>query len=199
MGNLTDNQQSGIDPSPAEFSAATLEANPILRYFHYAHLPPALQSISAQFCGLALFIVEELPSNAERTVALRKLLEAKDAAVRSNVPPAPSKPTTFYDRLLIESKELEIKREKLDAFIQSPNFSDLSDDQQNLLHQQFTAMSNYAAILGRRIAINHPYADAGLTHVEDLPAPSITPGEMIADNARIIGGDYSESAPGFKE
>lgn len=31
-------------------------------------------------------IVTSLPRNAERTVALRKLLEAKDAAVRANVP-----------------------------------------------------------------------------------------------------------------
>jgi hypothetical protein len=36
-----------------------------------------------RFCGLAEHVVETLPRNPERTVALRKLLEAKDAAVRA--------------------------------------------------------------------------------------------------------------------
>jgi hypothetical protein len=33
----------------------------------------------------ALWIIETLPRNPERTVALRKLLEAKDAAVRAAI------------------------------------------------------------------------------------------------------------------
>lgn len=77
---------NGIPPAPVEFTAAQLETDPILRYFHYAHLPTPLQEISSAFCTLASFIVIALPRNAERTVALRKLLEAKDAGVRSNVP-----------------------------------------------------------------------------------------------------------------
>ena len=48
----------------------------ILQYFAYAHLPPTLQQVSKPFCDLAAQIVEELPRNPERTVALRKLLEA---------------------------------------------------------------------------------------------------------------------------
>lgn len=74
-----------IHPSPAEFSAEQLSTDPILRYFHYAHLPPALQARSKPFCDLARQIVETTPRNAERTVALRKLLEAKDAGVRAHV------------------------------------------------------------------------------------------------------------------
>lgn len=74
-----------IHPSPTEFSAQQLTDDAILRYFHYAHLPAVLQASSKPFCDLARHIVETLPRNAERTVALRKLLEAKDAAVRSNV------------------------------------------------------------------------------------------------------------------
>lgn len=70
---------------PAEFSEAQLTTDQILRYFHYAHLPPVLQAASKPFCDLARHIVENLPRNPERTVALRKLLEAKDAAVRANV------------------------------------------------------------------------------------------------------------------
>jgi len=56
----------------------------ILQYFAYAHLPPTLQQVSKPFCDLAAQIVG-LPRNPERTVALRKLLEAKDAAVRAAI------------------------------------------------------------------------------------------------------------------
>lgn len=76
---------SGIHPAPSEFSHSQLSDDPILRYFHYTHLPEALQAASKPFCDLARHIVETLPRNAERTVALRKLLEAKDAGVRANV------------------------------------------------------------------------------------------------------------------
>ena len=75
-----------IHPAPVEFSQQLLDADPILRYFHYTHLPAKLQAASRPFCELAAHIVTTLPRNAERTVVLRKLLEAKDAAVRANVP-----------------------------------------------------------------------------------------------------------------
>lgn len=58
---------------------------PIMQFFAFEHLPVHLQLISAPFCALAESIVEQLPRNPERTVALRKLLEAKDAAVREAV------------------------------------------------------------------------------------------------------------------
>lgn len=74
-----------IHPAPSEFRADQLGVDPILRYFHYGHLPESLQPISKPFCDMAMFVVENLPRNAERSVALRKLLEAKDAAVRANV------------------------------------------------------------------------------------------------------------------
>ncbi len=57
----------------------------IMQFFVYAHLPPALAEISRPFAELAKTIVDTLPRNPERTVALRKLLEAKDAAVRARV------------------------------------------------------------------------------------------------------------------
>lgn len=56
---------------------------PILQFFAFAHLPPHLQAVSRPFGELAEKIVADLPRNPERTVALRKLLEAKDAAVRA--------------------------------------------------------------------------------------------------------------------
>lgn len=55
----------------------------MLQFFEYAHLPNHLQEISKPFNVLANQIVDNLPSNLERTVALRKLLEAKDCAVRA--------------------------------------------------------------------------------------------------------------------
>jgi len=69
----------------------------ILQFFAYDHLPLDLQMVSKPFCDLAHALVlgdnckqagmvtlgSALPRNPERTVALRKLLEAKDAAVRA--------------------------------------------------------------------------------------------------------------------
>lgn len=54
----------------------------VLQFFSYSHLPPHLREISGPFCALAERVADG-PSNAETTVALRKLLEAKDAAVRA--------------------------------------------------------------------------------------------------------------------
>jgi hypothetical protein len=58
---------------------------PILQFFAYAHLPEHLQAISKPFGELAEKLIELLPRNPERTVALRKLLESKDAAVRAKL------------------------------------------------------------------------------------------------------------------
>lgn len=77
------NEQSGIHPAPVEFTEDEIAQDHILRFFHYAHLPPQLQDRSRPFCDLARFLVNTTPRNPERTVALRKLLESKDAAVRA--------------------------------------------------------------------------------------------------------------------
>jgi hypothetical protein len=76
---------SALHPSPLEFTESEVANDPILRFFHYRHLPEPLQSISAQFCLLARHCIDDLPRNAERSAALRKLLEAKDCAVRANL------------------------------------------------------------------------------------------------------------------
>lgn len=55
------------------------------QFFEYSHLPPHLQAVSRPFCELARLVLDTLPRNPERTVALRKLVEAKDAAVRARV------------------------------------------------------------------------------------------------------------------
>lgn len=72
-------------------------ADYMLQFFQFEHLPPRLREVSQPFCALAHAIVDgdnsaesgtvtiggPLPSNPERTTALRKLLEAKDCAVRA--------------------------------------------------------------------------------------------------------------------
>ena len=60
-------------------------AEPILQFFGYAHLREDLQPISRPFADLAMQVIEACPRNAERTVSLRKLLEAKDAAIRAKL------------------------------------------------------------------------------------------------------------------
>lgn len=55
----------------------------LLQFFAYDHLPENLKTISRPFGELAQRIVDNLPKNPERTTALRKLLEAKDCAVRA--------------------------------------------------------------------------------------------------------------------
>jgi hypothetical protein len=54
----------------------------LLQFFAYEHLPDRLQAVSKPFGDLARSMVDTLPSNPERSAALRKLLEAKDSAVR---------------------------------------------------------------------------------------------------------------------
>lgn len=59
----------------------------MMKWFAFAHLPEHLQSVSKGFYYLATDICENIEPGPERTVALRKLLEAKDAAVRAKVNP----------------------------------------------------------------------------------------------------------------
>lgn len=62
-----------------------IERYPILRFFGYAQLPERLQKVSQPFGDLAIDMAETLPYNAETSACLRKLLEAKDCAVRASV------------------------------------------------------------------------------------------------------------------
>lgn len=62
-----------------------MEPEHIMQFFEYSHLPEHLKHISQPFCEMATKLLVELPRNPERTVALRKLLESKDAAVRARL------------------------------------------------------------------------------------------------------------------
>lgn len=55
----------------------------LLQFFSYDHLPHALKQISRPFHDLAVNLDADLMYGLEKTEALRKLLEAKDCAVRS--------------------------------------------------------------------------------------------------------------------
>lgn len=56
---------------------------PLLQFFMSAPLPQRLRDVSTPFYNIAHHVVQTLPRNPERTVCLRKLLEAKDCAVRT--------------------------------------------------------------------------------------------------------------------
>jgi hypothetical protein len=64
-----------------------MEQDPMMRWFSYEHLPEHLQVVSRGFYALADSVCQRAEPGPERTVALRKLLEAKDAAVRAVVHP----------------------------------------------------------------------------------------------------------------
>lgn len=59
--------------------------NEIMRYFEYAHLPIHLQLVSKSVGELAEKIDTVLPDCDEKSMGLRKLLEAKDCFVRASL------------------------------------------------------------------------------------------------------------------
>jgi hypothetical protein len=73
------------DPIYALEAKDATPVEPIMQFFAWQHLPSHLRPISKPFGDLAVELVENLPRNPERKVALRKLLEAKDAAVRAAI------------------------------------------------------------------------------------------------------------------
>ena len=54
-----------------------------MQFFKYDHLPENLQPVARDVAVLAKELNEALPGNPEKTVGIRKLLEAKDCFVRS--------------------------------------------------------------------------------------------------------------------
>lgn len=55
-------------------------------------------------------------------------------------------------RVVDEKRELDERREKLDAFYSNPVFHGLPESEQSLLLRQGVAMRAYSEILGERIA-----------------------------------------------
>lgn len=55
------------------------------QFFEYKHLPEKMQTVSKNFGELAATLDFLLPDNPEKSAAMRKLLEAKDCAVRATI------------------------------------------------------------------------------------------------------------------
>lgn len=79
-------QRSDAKPLFRETVQDQIPNEPLLRFFHFGHLPPPLRDISVSYAIMASLIVENVPRSPERTVAPRKLLESKDCAVRAALP-----------------------------------------------------------------------------------------------------------------
>jgi hypothetical protein len=75
-----------FDPLAAELNT-DVGTHRMLKWFKYDHLPVHLQAISRPFLQIAQVVDYLCEPGPERTVALRKLLEAKDAAVRARLHP----------------------------------------------------------------------------------------------------------------
>lgn len=68
------------------------ENEPLLHWFNHDDLPDPQREVAAIFDVAAHELVEATHANPDRTIALRKLLEARDAAIRARVAPAPDAP-----------------------------------------------------------------------------------------------------------
>ena len=55
----------------------------LLQFFETEHMPDGLTTISQPFFDLANAINRSLDDNQEKTICLRKLMEARDSALRS--------------------------------------------------------------------------------------------------------------------
>lgn len=62
-----------------------MSTDPIMRFFKYDHLPEHVQVVSRPFGDLARDIDKTVPDSAEKSMGLRKLLEAKDCIVRAGL------------------------------------------------------------------------------------------------------------------
>lgn len=60
--------------------------HPMLKYFNYDHLPEQLQLTSRPFHVLAKSMDKALPDGDQKDKFFQKLLEAKDCAVRAQLP-----------------------------------------------------------------------------------------------------------------
>jgi len=70
---------------PKKLQEVTESQEYLLQFFEYGHLPLHMQDTSKHFHDLAQILVATLPRNPERTMALRRLLEAKDCGVRAKL------------------------------------------------------------------------------------------------------------------
>jgi len=65
------------------YSETGTKVSPIVKFFESDHLSSELTPIARDFERFAKAIDAQLPSTAEKSAGLRKLLEAKDCAIRA--------------------------------------------------------------------------------------------------------------------
>jgi len=78
---------TGPNSPQAIMKDAIMKDERMLKWFEFGHLPENLQVVSSKFWDAACSLCSLVDPGPERTVALRKLLEAKDAAVRAKLNP----------------------------------------------------------------------------------------------------------------
>ena len=76
MGSTVKAKEVVVQVEPQEY---------LLQFFEYGHLPVHMQDTSRMFHELAHALIAAVPRNPERTMALRRLLEAKDCAIRAGI------------------------------------------------------------------------------------------------------------------
>lgn len=80
-----ESEDQGLEALKEEILRTRRVEEPIYKYFSYMHLPANAQSMGKMFKGVADVILMASEPNTERTMALRKLLEAKDCAIRATL------------------------------------------------------------------------------------------------------------------
>lgn len=84
---MTEPKKLDVTQSNQVSDIKTHQRPQIMDYFQWSHLPKGrLQEVSQTFAEQAERIVTMTDVGPEQTVALRKLLESKDAAVRAALP-----------------------------------------------------------------------------------------------------------------
>lgn len=79
---MNDQPHNGVNPDLLRGRHPGVQA--LCRYFDYGHLPQPLQLVSMPFAQLVETLLQRVAvDSAELTAGLRKLLEAKDCAVRA--------------------------------------------------------------------------------------------------------------------
>lgn len=76
--------EKNMSNNPDTYEDGSKQAT-ILQFFAYEHLPEHLQEVSQEFYYMARYLDRVITTSAEKSVALRKLLESKDSAVRAAI------------------------------------------------------------------------------------------------------------------
>jgi len=85
--SVIEEPNTGGRPPQHAYQVGEPSPDRMLKWFDFEHLKPPLRETSEMFSIVAHAMCKSIVSGPERTVALRKLLEAKDAAVRAVVNP----------------------------------------------------------------------------------------------------------------